>query len=102
MSREPECLQCRLVGGGALVGTGTYALYSSRPKALGSPVGKRFVGLMGGGMSIDDACLSVLKPILVFIVAGIVRLWPLIRYPQLDQQRQDLLPPQGLSTTQER
>jgi hypothetical protein len=48
---EPECLQCRLIGGSALTATGAYAIWSSRPKAIGSPVGKRLVGLVGGGVS---------------------------------------------------
>ncbi|KAG8772506.1 hypothetical protein FRC16_005658 [Serendipita sp. 398] len=44
-----ECITCRVTGGAALTGTGIYAVWSSRPKALGSPMGKRLIGLMGGG-----------------------------------------------------
>lgn len=57
MSFENDCLSCRVIGGSAFVGVGSYAIWSSRPKAVGSPIGKRLVGLMGLGTFYSNACL---------------------------------------------
>jgi hypothetical protein len=48
-SNKTDCLSCRIIGGGAFVYIGSYALWSSRPKAVGSPFGKKVVGAMGAG-----------------------------------------------------
>jgi hypothetical protein len=49
MAPDIECVACTVVGGGAFTGIGAYALWSSRPKAIGNRLGKGVIGLMGGG-----------------------------------------------------
>lgn len=57
-----ECMICTVIGGGAFTGIGAYALWSSRPRAVGGPFGKGAVGLMGCGESLKylDTCLTKL------------------------------------------
>ena len=42
-----ECLTCRIIGTGALAGTGIYALNQSRAHAPGSLFGKRIMAGVG-------------------------------------------------------
>jgi len=42
-----DCLACRAIGTGALALTGLYALNQARPKAPGSLLGKRLIGVTG-------------------------------------------------------
>src|SRR6202789_625413 len=42
-----DCLSCRIIGTGALVATGLYALNQARAHQPGSPVGKRIMAGIG-------------------------------------------------------
>ncbi|EGN99621.1 hypothetical protein SERLA73DRAFT_179725 [Serpula lacrymans var. lacrymans S7.3] len=50
-----DCLSCRIVGTGALAGTGLYALNMSRARAPGSVMGKRVMAGVGVGFLIGSA-----------------------------------------------
>lgn len=47
--KAPECISCRLIGTGALAGTGAYAIWLSRAAAPGSPGQRRVLAGLGIG-----------------------------------------------------
>ncbi|ESK91020.1 hypothetical protein Moror_16325 [Moniliophthora roreri MCA 2997] len=46
-TRPKDCLSCRIVGTGTLMGVGGYALWQSRATAPGTPLQKRVMGGVG-------------------------------------------------------
>lgn len=42
-----DCLSCKIIGSGAFVATGLYALHASRSSAPGTVIGKRLMGGIG-------------------------------------------------------
>jgi len=69
-----DCLSCRIIGTGALVGVGSYAIVQSRPPAPGTLVQKRILAGLGVGWSpcIPSGVTSI-PTILAFIAGGLVR-----------------------------
>lgn len=47
--KAPECISCRIIGTGALAGTGAYAIWLSRAPASGSPGQKKILAGLGIG-----------------------------------------------------
>ena len=47
-----DCLSCRIIGTGALIGVGSYAIVQSRPTAPGTLVQKRVLAGLGVGGSL--------------------------------------------------
>lgn len=50
LAESSECLACRVIGSGALAGTGLYALSMTRPGFKTTPMGRRAFGVIGAGM----------------------------------------------------
>lgn len=50
-NRDRDCLACRIVSGGGLIGSGLYVLYHS--KKLQKPKGKAVLYTITGGMCIN-------------------------------------------------
>lgn len=49
LAKKNDCLSCRIIGTGALGGTGAYAIWQSRAAAPGSMVQKRILAGLGLG-----------------------------------------------------
>ena len=71
---DNDCLSCRIIGTGAFIGVGSYAIAQSRPLAPGTLVQKRILASLGVGGSLNIQSDATLIPTtLAFIAGGLIR-----------------------------